>query len=92
MPLNFEWDEEKYKKNLKKHRVSFEEAISVFTDKLSITIIDSEHSINEERFIDIGLSNKNRLIVFVYTEREDRIGLISSRLATNKEIKNYEKE
>ena len=92
MPLNFEWDEEKYKKNLKKHGVSFEEAISVFYDKLSLTIVDAEHSINEHRYIDIGLSNKNRIIVVVYTEINDIIRIISSRLAKKKEIKDYEEK
>ena len=66
MSLQFEWDETKAKINLNKHGISFEEAISVFNDKLSLTVFDFEHSINEDRFIDIGLSNKNRLIVNNY--------------------------
>jgi uncharacterized DUF497 family protein len=90
MSLNFEWDDDKAQNNLKKHKISFDEAISVFNDKLSITIFDSYHSINEERFIDIGLSNKNRLIVVIYTERNNNIRIISSRLATKQERENYE--
>lgn len=90
MSLNFEWDEDKAQVNLKKHKISFEEAISVFNDKLSITVVDSEHSIGEERFIDIGLSNKNKLIIVIYTEKNNVIRLISARLATKKEVKQYE--
>jgi uncharacterized protein len=90
MYINFEWDEDKSKLNLKKHNVSFEEAISVFNDNLSLTIEDNEHSIYETRFIDIGISNKNRLLVVSYTERENKIRIISCRLATKKERKIYE--
>jgi hypothetical protein len=92
MSLLFEWDEDKANINLRKHEIGFDEAISVFYDKLSITIFDSDHSTNEERFIDIGLSNINRIITVVYTDRNDRIWIISSRLATKKEIKHYEKK
>lgn len=90
MSLNFEWDEDKAEKNLIKHGISFQEAISVFYDKLSLTTNDFENSIGEERYIDIGLSNKNRIIVVVYTERNESIRIISSRLATKREIKSYE--
>ncbi|MCX6153499.1 MAG: BrnT family toxin [Candidatus Kapabacteria bacterium] len=90
MSLKFEWDEDKAKSNLKKHGITFEEAISVLNDQFSLTIEDIEHSVTEQRFIDIGFSNKNRLLVVHYTERHDKIRIISSRLATKKEIKNYE--
>jgi uncharacterized DUF497 family protein len=86
----FEWNKNKAKENLKQHNVSFEEAISVFIDNLSVTIHDNEHSVNEDRFIDIGLSNKSRIIVVVYTERKDKIRIISARSATKNEMKNYE--
>ena len=90
MSINFEWDEDKAQENLKKHGIGFDEAISVFNDSLSLTIPDIKHSVGEERFIDIGLSNRNRLIIVVYTERNNVIRLISSRLATKKEKKSYE--
>jgi uncharacterized protein len=88
--LQFEWDEQKANSNYRKHRVSFEEAQTVFNDPQSITILDSAHSIEEERFIDIGLSNQGRVLVVAYTEREDRIRIISSRTATTREIQIYE--
>jgi len=87
-----EWDEEKAQTNLQKHRVSFEEAETVFDDPLSMTIPDPDHSIGEERFIDIGQSNKKRVLAVVYTERRKKIRLISARLATRVERKKYEEE
>lgn len=86
----FEWDEEKEKSNLRKHGISFSEGESVFYDSFSITIPDPDHSIEEHRFIDIGISNRNRILVVVYTERENRIRIISVRKATNIERKMYE--
>lgn len=90
MKLNFEWDEEKEKSNLKKHRVSFEEAITVFIDPFSMTIPDSDHSVDEQRYIDIGSSDKGRVLVVVYTERCSNIRIISCRKATPSERTLYE--
>jgi uncharacterized protein len=90
MYLQFEWDEQKADRNVIKHGVSFEEAKTVFADPNSITVADLEHSIEEDRYIDIGISNRGRLLVVVYTERGDRIRIISSRCATNREIKIYD--
>jgi uncharacterized protein len=89
MPI-FEWDEGKEKSNFRKHRVTFAEGESIFYDPYSLTIPDPDHSIEENRFIDIGISNKNRLLVVVYTEREDRIRIISVRKATKPEREMYE--
>ena len=89
MALIFEWDRTKAQINLGKHKVSFEEASSLFADKNSITIDDPVHSLNEERFITIGLSFEKRLLVAVYTERSDKIRIISARLASRKEKKQY---
>lgn len=86
----FEWDENKADKNERKHGVSFEEAESVFYDPRSFTIPDPGQSDTELRFIDIGTSNYDRILVVVYTEREDRIRLISARPASRKERKLYE--
>lgn len=90
MELLFEWDEEKAKANLRNHKISFDEAKTVFADINSITIFDPKHSDTEARFIDIGLSAQGRLLVVVYTERADRIRLISCRQATPGEQKRYE--
>ena len=90
MSLKFEWDDQKADRNAIKHGVSFEEAKTVFADIGSITLDDLEHSIKEERYIDIGISDIGRLLVVVYTERGDFIRIISSRCATNREIRIYE--
>ena len=87
MQPKFEWDPKKAKANLRKHEVDFIEASSVFDDPLFITLYDEEHSTDEERFITIGSSGKNRLVMVAHTERENRIRIISAR----KETKNEEK-
>jgi len=87
----FEWDEKKAVSNLKKHGVSFIEAATVFLDPLSITVVDSEHSVEEYRFLDVGLSDKGRLLVVSYAERSFHIRIISSRPALPVERKAYEK-
>jgi uncharacterized DUF497 family protein len=91
MALTFEWDEEKAATNLKKHQVSFEEAKTIFNDPVSITIPDPDHSIDEERYIDIGLSSKGQVLVVVYTERGENIRLINCRKATRREQRAYER-
>jgi hypothetical protein len=90
MKLNFEWDEEKAKANLKKHRVSFDEATTVFIDPFSMTISDPNHSVDEQRYIDLGSSDKGRVLVVVYTERGSHIRIISCRKATSSERQLYE--
>lgn len=89
MKPNFEWDPEKERKNLRKHEVSFEEASSIFDDLMFITVLDEEHSADEERYITIGLSNKNRLLLVAHTDRNDRIRIISARKVTKNEEKFY---
>ncbi|HZL66802.1 MAG TPA: BrnT family toxin [Candidatus Limnocylindrales bacterium] len=90
MALRFEWDNRKADLNLTAHGVSFREATTVFADPLSITISDPDHSSAETRFIDIGLSHLGRLLVVLYTERGDRIRLITARCATRNERRQYE--
>lgn len=92
MGFNFEWDEEKANLNHKKHKVDFEEATTVFLDPFSMTIPDPEHSEFEARYIDLGLSDKGRLLIVVYTERGLNIRIITCRKASNSERKFYEKE
>ena len=88
--LLFEWDPSKAKKNIETHGISFDEASTAFRDTLSVTIHDPLHSAEEDRFILIGNSHRNRLLVIVHTEREDKIRIISARNATKKERKQYE--
>jgi uncharacterized DUF497 family protein len=90
MSLVFEWDANKAKQNVKKHRVSFEEASRVFADPLSRTIFDPLHSDDEDRFIILGQSQKQRLLVVVFTDRGERIRIISARVATRRERNDYE--
>ena len=90
MRLSFEWDEEKAGENRRKHKVSFEEGITVFNDPFSLTIGDPDHSGDEQRYVDIGASDKGRVLVVSYTERGRSIRLISCRKATPKERRQYE--
>ena len=76
--------------NLKKHDVTFKEAATVLGDVLSITIADPDHSESEERFILLGISHRNRLLVVVHAERGDKIRIISARPANKNERKQYE--
>jgi uncharacterized DUF497 family protein len=90
MKSGFEWDPEKAEKNTRKHEVNFEEACSVFDDPLFITVLDEEHSTDEERFITIGLSDRNRLLLVAHAEQNNRIRIISARKATKNEEKFYQ--
>jgi len=92
MPLIFEWNEEKASSNKKKHKVSFEEASTVFGDLLSLTIPDPLHSKDEDRLVIIGQSEKQRLLVVVHVERNSSIRLISARPATVHERTFYEED
>jgi uncharacterized DUF497 family protein len=91
MSLKFEWDANKARENIKKHGVSFEEASTVFGDLLALTIYDPLHSEEEDRFVTLGDSEKRRLIVVSFTDRDNRIRIISARVATRRERKDYEK-
>ncbi|MDY6987362.1 MAG: BrnT family toxin [Thermodesulfobacteriota bacterium] len=88
--MHFEWDPEKAKKNLKKHSVSFEEAVTVFYDPLSATFDDPDHSIGEYRYITIGFSSRKSLLVVAHAERGGSLRIISARPATAHERKKHE--
>lgn len=88
--IRFDWDGQKARSNLAKHGVSFDEAKTVFEDPFAITIPDPDHSDEEMRFIDLGYSRNNRLLIVVYTERNNLIRIISSREADKNERKQYE--
>ncbi len=90
MGLRFEWDEDKARRNIEKHSVSFEEAATVFGDPLSLTIDDPLHSRDEDRFVTIGESISRGVLVVVHTERGDAIRIITARKATPHERKTYE--
>ena len=88
--MRFEWDPQKAKQNLKKHGVSFEEALTVFFDPLSATFDDPDHSVGEYRNITIGLSSHGRLLVVAHTEEKESLRIISARPATAHERKKHE--
>ncbi|MBL7176119.1 MAG: BrnT family toxin [Desulfobacteraceae bacterium] len=88
--MQFEWDPEKAKLNLKKHGVSFEEVVTAFYDPLSATFDDPDHSVGEYRYMTIGLSSRNRLLVVAHIERGKILRIISARLATAHERKRHE--
>jgi uncharacterized DUF497 family protein len=90
MSLAFEWDEDKAATNLKKHRVSFEEAATVFGDPLAAIFDDEAHSQDEQREIIIGHSAEGRLILVSFTERRGAIRIISVRQATKREHRDHE--
>ena len=91
MALTFEWDENKSKRNLKKHNIDFEEAKTIFNDPFAITTDDPDHSVEEDRYLDIGLSSKGRMLIVWYTERNDNIRIIGCRKAIRSERKIYER-
>jgi uncharacterized protein len=88
--MTFEWDEQKAADNAQKHGITFEEASTAFGDPLSVTIDDPDHSEAEDRFVLLGMSHTGRLVVVVHTDRDDHIRLISARLATRRERRDYE--
>jgi len=89
--MEFEWDEAKAAANLAKHGISFEEAKSVFDDRLYVDFYDPKHSLNEHRYIIIGQSDQRRVLIVSYTERNDAIRLINARELTRGERRDYEK-
>ena len=91
MPLTFEWDLRKARSNFAKHGVGFEEASTIFSDPLSLTIPDPEHSETEERYVTMGTAFTGKLLVVVHTDRGDNIRIISARRASRRERKGYEK-
>jgi uncharacterized protein len=88
--VTYEWDPAKAAANVKKHRVSFEEAASVFLDVSALTFWDPDHSAGEDREITIGRSVQQRILFVAHSALEDRIRIISARRATNRERRQYE--
>jgi uncharacterized protein len=90
--MKYKWDQQKAKTNLSKHGISFEEAQTVFDDPLYVDFYDPDHSENEDRYIIIGESSKNRVLLVSYTERGEQIRLISARQVTKQELKAYQED
>jgi uncharacterized DUF497 family protein len=89
--MKFQWDPKKAKNNLRKHDVSFEEAVTVFKDPLAFIFDDTEHSESEHREIVIGFSALSKLLLVCFVEKQgDIIRIISARKATRKEKEDYE--
>jgi len=95
MELVFEWDARKARINLEKHKISFEEACTIFHDPLLVTFSDEPHSQTEDRFISIGMSERERVLLVVHTEPDEKdnriiVRIISCRKATLSERKIHE--
>lgn len=90
MKLTFEWDEVKEKENVLKHKIPFDEGKTIFNDPFLLTCPDIDNYGVEERFINIGVSAKGRILVLIHTERHGNIRIISCRKATVRERRHYE--
>jgi hypothetical protein len=88
----FDWDPEKAESNLRKHGVSFDEASTVFGDPLALLMTDPDHSAKEERYVLLGISLRQRLLVVAFAERPPMTRIISARRATRTERRKYEEE
>ncbi len=88
----FEWDAKKAESNARKHGVTFDEASTVFGDSLALLMADPDHSLGEERYLVLGMSNRQRLLVVAVAERPPRTRLISARRAARSERRRYEEE
>jgi uncharacterized DUF497 family protein len=88
----FEWDPKKAESNTRKHGVGFDEASTVFGDPLSLLMPDPDHSLGEERYVVLGMSSLQRLLVVAFAERAPRTRLISARRATRRERRRYEED
>ena len=95
MRYTFEWDPIKAKQNLRKHRISFDRAAEVFLDPLAVSIVDEEHSEQEERWVSVGKDRRGDVLILIHTflevsAQECKIRIISARKATKREMKQYE--
>lgn len=93
--IDFDWDPEKAKLNLRRHKLSFEQAATVFQDPMALSVFDDDHSDNEERWSTMGRAREGAILVVIHTFHEERTGdisirIISARRALKREAKNYE--
>lgn len=90
--MGFAWDPGKAESNFRKHGVSFQEAITVFSDPMAITFADLAHSDREPRFFTVGYSSAGRLLVVYHADRNGDVRIIGARDATKRERKKHESE
>ena len=90
--MNFEWDPGKARQNRRKHRVSFQEAATVFGDPIAITYPDPDHSLTEQRFLTVGIFSAGRVLLVCHADRNVHVRIISARKTTRHERKNYEEK
>lgn len=88
--MKFTWDAKKAQINLKKHGVSFDEALGVFSDPFAETIADPDHSVGEHRFVTLGRTINGKLVAVSHTDEDNVVRIISAREATRYERKSYE--
>ena len=88
--MEFIWNPSKAARNLRRHGISFHEAATVFSDPLSTTVYDPDHSVEENRYITVGVSRNYRVIMVAHAEQNDHVRLISARQLTPKERRQYE--
>jgi uncharacterized DUF497 family protein len=88
----FEWDPKKAEQNARKHAVTFDEATTAFGDPFALLMYDPDHSLDEERYLLLGMSSQQRLLVVAFAERPQRTRLVSARRATRGERRRYETE
>jgi len=90
--MQFKWDESKNRANFKKHGIWFEEAQTVWSDPHSVEFYDPTHSVSEDRFMRIGHSTAESLLLVIFCERNsgDMVRIISARIATSRERQQYE--
>ena len=88
--MDFEWNHAKSEPNKRKHGVSFAEAMTVLADPLSLTGFDPDHSNDEDRYVTMGLSVAERLLLVSHTDRGDKVRIISARKASRRETRDYE--
>lgn len=88
--MKIEWDPKKAKLNLRKHKVSFEEAATALSDPMAATGADPDHSITEERYVTFGVSERGRLLVVAHTDEKETIRIINARIASKGERELYE--
>jgi len=89
--MTVEWDSTKANRNLKKHGDAFMEAVSVFGDPFALTFSDPFHSVGENRLLTFGVAASGRFLVIAHTDRADNIRIISARLMTSRERRQYER-
>jgi uncharacterized DUF497 family protein len=88
--MDFEWDPRKAKANRHKHGITFDEALTVFSDPLASIFDDPDHSAEEKREVVVGHSAKHRLLMVFFTEQRDRVRIIGARVTTKQERRDYE--